>query len=242
MALHEINERVAQNLRVVTGAVNKAASGRKVTVVCVTKYARGEWVDALLLAGAKHLGENLLPKGAVKFDALQADGQEFARHLIGPPQSRKVNLIPRSFDWVQAIDRLKIAGLLDSNVRDQGETINGLLQVNIAEEESKHGLPPDQVIEVFSEIRERFSSIKLRGLMAIPPGPTAYKNPQQFESGTRKYFAEMKELFDKLQRIYPDSPKVDTLSLGMSHDYVWAIEEGATMVRVGSALYEGLED
>lgn len=241
MDLQETNERVAHNFQAVRQAVSQAAGEQTVTLVCVTKYARDSWADALLAAGATHLGENLLPKGADKFDALVAQGKKFVRHLIGPPQSRKVSLIPRSFDWVQAVDRLKIASMLDMNLRDQNETIQCLLQVNIAGEESKHGVPPDQAIDVFSEIRERFASIMLRGLMAIPPGPSEYSNPQQFERGTRKHFSIMKQLFDTIRGLFPGSPKVDTLSLGMSHDFVWAVEEGATMVRVGSALYEGLE-
>jgi pyridoxal phosphate enzyme (YggS family) len=238
----EIHGRVAQNFADVQGQVSDAsgrAGGTDVTLVCVTKYAEDEWVRALLQVGATDLAENYLPRAAERFEALYSGGFRFCRHLIGPPQSRKVKFIPGNFDMVQAIDRIKIARLLDDCLASHEQQMDVLLQVNIAEEEQKHGVLPDAVEASIAWIIDNCSKLRLRGLMAVPPWPDAYANQLEFERGSRLYFRHMRELFDKMNRIFP-AAKLDTLSLGMSQDYTWAIEEGATAVRVGSALYAGL--
>lgn len=238
----ELHERVAQNLTDVQGHISdtaERAGATDVTLVCVTKYAADEWVRALLQAGATDLAENYLPRAAERFEVLYAEGFRFCRHLIGPPQSRKVKFIPGNFDIVQAIDRIKIARLLDDCLASHEQRMDVLLQVNVADEEQKHGVLPDAVEESTGWIIDNCSRLRLRGLMAVPPWPDAYANQVEFERGSRLCFRHMRELFDKMNRVFP-AAKLDTLSLGMSQDYIWAIEEGATAVRVGSALYAGL--
>ena len=233
---------ITVNLRAVREQIARAADRREVALICVTKYAEDEWIRALVAAGATDLAENLLPRAAERFASLTSEGLRFTRHLVGAPQSRKVKLICGQFDWVQAVDRVKIARMLQELLEQRGETINALLQVNIAEEPQKHGVPPQQAPEVFNQIREECPALQLRGLMAVPPWPEAYANDAEFERGTRLYFGQMRTLFDKIRAECRSAPVVDTLSLGMSLDYVWAVEEGATMVRVGSALFAGLAD
>ena len=210
-------------------------------LICVTKYAQMEWIEALLEAGAANLAENLLPQAADRFDELRGTYHSFRRHLIGPPQSRKIKLIPGHFEMVQAVDRLKVADILNEECTNAGQELDVLLQVNIAGEEQKHGVAPEEAPEAFGFIAENCPALHLRGLMAVPPWPNAYDSEQEFERETRKYFTLMKELFDRIAGSYPAVPDVDTLSLGMSQDFTWAIEEGATMVRVGSLLFEGLQ-
>ncbi|MCH7472051.1 YggS family pyridoxal phosphate-dependent enzyme [bacterium] len=231
--------RVAENFQRVSGRIADAASGRTVKLVCVTKYARDEWIPALLRAGATDLAENLLPRAAERFDELFAQGHRFTRHLVGAPQSRKVKLIPGHFDWLQALDRFKTAQKLNSYLADTGQSLNVLLQVNIASEPQKQGVLPGDAVEAFSRIEDQCQALELRGLMAIPPWPDAYDDFAAFERGSRGYFRQMRELFDTICKLYRGRTGVDTLSLGMSQDYTWAVEEGATMVRVGSALFEG---
>jgi PLP dependent protein len=233
--------RVAENYARVRAAIADAAPGRAVTMVCVTKYAQDEWVESLLDVGATDLAENRLPDGAVRFDDLYASGRRFSRHLVGAQQSRKLKLIPGHFDWLQALDRMDSALALAGYLAESSITLEVLLQVNIAREESKHGFMPEEVEDACALTLERYPQLSLRGLMAIPPSPSAYISRAEFERGSRMHFRQMYELFARIRNNHPSAPQLDTLSLGMSQDYVWAIEEGATMVRVGSALFEGLE-
>jgi len=232
---------VSANLARVRENLHKAAQDREVSLVCVTKYAQDEWVDALLDAGATDLAENLLPRAGERFAALFAAGRRFTRHLIGAQQSRKIKLIPDSFDWLQAVDSLKTAHLLEQELAERGLTINALLQVNIGLEPQKHGVAPDEAPAICAQLAAECPHMQLRGLMAVPPWPDAYPGMNDFERGTRGCFRQMRELFDTMPARFGALPAWDTLSLGMSLDYIWAVEEGATMVRVGGALFEGLE-
>jgi len=241
MTDQQLTERVAENLARVQDNI-QSAGGKDATLVCVTKYAEDDWVRALLAAGAADLAENYLPRAAERFDELRAAGYSFRRHLIGPPQSRKVKLIPGHFDLVQAVDRLKIARLLNDCLGDGDERLDVLLQINVAREEQKHGVDPDQAEQACGEVLEHCPRLHLRGLMAVPPWPDAYGGDDEFERETRRYFRQMRALFDRIRAACPTASGFDVLSLGMSLDYVWAIEEGATMVRVGSALYAGLAE
>lgn len=231
---------IAANLRRVEEKIAAAAGGREITLVCVTKYAEDDWVRALVGAGATNLAENLLPRAAERFKLLFGEGLRFTRHLIGPPQSRKVKLIPGNFDMVQAVDRYKTAEMLNGMLAAEQQSLDILLEINIALEEQKHGFHPQQASEAVSYVLANCRALNLRGLMAVPPWPDAYDSAGEFERETRGYFRQMRDLFDKICAENPSLPGLDVISLGMSQDYVWAVEEGATMVRVGSALFQGL--
>ena len=240
MKSSDLHRRVADNLEHVRDNITRVAQGREITLVCVTKYAQTEWIRALVAAGATDLAENYLPEAAERFGKLFAEGVRFKRHLIGPPQSRKVKYIPGNFDLLQAMDRIKIARLLDDRLTERNEKLDVLLQVNISREPQKHGVDPDMVGETVGEVLESCLALRLRGLMAVPPWPDAYDTAKEFERQTRIYFGQMRAEFDRIRQLFPASSSIDILSLGMSQDYTWAVEDGATMVRVGSALYEGL--
>jgi pyridoxal phosphate enzyme (YggS family) len=240
MGAEQLQGRIAANLRRVEDNIAGASGGRGVTLVCVTKYAKDEWVRALVAAGATDLAENLLPRAAERFTQFHNEGLRFTRHLIGAPQSRKARLIPGNFDMVQAVDRLKIAEMLNAMLIEVGLQLDVLLEVNIAQEEQKHGFHPAQTGEAAEVVIEDYPALRLRGLMAVPPWPDSYDSLTQFERETRRYFRQMHALFDKICADNPSVLGLDVISLGMSQDYVWAVEEGATMVRVGSALFQGL--
>lgn len=236
-----LKRRVADNLARVRQSIADAAHGRSITLVCVTKYAQDAWVVALLDAGATDLAENLLPRASERFADLFAQGYRFTRHLIGAQQSRKLKYIPGNFDWLQALDRVDSAQTLERELEQTDCTLDVLIQVNVASEEQKHGVLLEETETACAYVVENCRRLRLRGLMAIPPWPDAYGSTGEFERGTRLYFRQMYELFARIRNNYPGVPLLDTLSLGMSQDYSWAIAEGATMVRVGSALFEGLE-
>jgi uncharacterized pyridoxal phosphate-containing UPF0001 family protein len=114
------------------------------------------------------------------------------------------------------------------------------MQVNIGEEAQKHGFSADAALEQAAAL-SRLGGLRMRGLMSIPPGPQAYGSAIEFERATRGYFEQMRRLFDRIAAVENLSAGWDTLSLGMSQDYLWAVQAGATMVRIGSALFEGME-
>jgi PLP dependent protein len=236
-----LTRRIAENLAGVQARIDDAAQGREVTLCCVTKYAQTPWVEALLEAGASHLAENLLPNACERFTALRDGGYSFTRHLIGAQQSRKLKLVPGQFDVFQAVDRLKTAELLQQELVAQGAGLDVLIEVNIAREAQKHGVLESELPELLEMIETRGQAMRLRGLMAVPPWPQAYPSAAEYEQGTRRCFQELKRLFDTIGGKLRSAALWDSLSMGMSQDFTWAIAEGATIVRVGSALFEGLE-
>ncbi len=221
------------NLDRIRDRIDKAARGREITLVCVTKYVDAETVEDLLMAGATGLGENRIIEGAEKFATLKARGLEFTSHLIGPVQSNKAGRVAGRFDWCQSVSRPKIADIINRTAAEAGISLYCTIEVNIGEEPQKDGALPADVSELAQYITDHCPSLELRGLMCIPPIAD--------EKGTRGYFAKMRELFEKTRTgIGAERSRFDTLSMGMSADFDAAIEEGATMVRVGSLLYSGL--
>jgi PLP dependent protein len=184
---------------------------------------RSEWpepADGSPLA----FGENYVQEALAKQPALAGLGLEW--HLIGHLQSNKAKEAAQAFDWVQTVDRLKLAKALAAHRPAARPPLNVLIQVNIDDEASKHGCRPEDVETLAAAIAAE-PRLLLRGLMAIPaPDP---------DMGRRRLaFRRMRVLFDTLTM---GDPSVDTLSMGMSEDYALAIAEGATMVRIGSALF-----
>jgi pyridoxal phosphate enzyme (YggS family) len=181
-------------------------------------------VRMLAAAGQRRFGENYVQEAIAKQGRLRDLDLEW--HLIGPLQSNKCALAARHFDWIHGIDRPKLIPLLAQARIDVARPLNLLLQVNIDDEDSKSGCRPE-AIEGLARDVEREASLRLRGLMAIPaPWP-------EFER-RREAFHRMRMLFEQLQRHHPG---IDTLSIGMSEDFELALQEGATLVRIGSALF-----
>ncbi|MBB1472749.1 YggS family pyridoxal phosphate-dependent enzyme [Luteimonas sp. MC1782] len=173
---------------------------------------------------ARAFGENYVQEAATKIAALAGAGLEW--HLIGHLQSNKAAQAAVLFDWVQSVDRLKLVLVLAAARPADRAPLAVLVQVNIDDEDSKHGCAPGDVPALADAIAAR-PTLALRGLMAIPA-------PRADEAGRRAAFAAMRGLFDTLAARHAG---VDTLSMGMSADFPEAIAEGATMVRVGTALF-----
>ena len=221
------------NLASVRESALRASRGRYVTIVCVTKYVGADVAIELVKAGATDAGENRVIEGAAKFSEIKAAGLDFVRHLIGPVQSNKAARIPGAYDWCQSLTRKKVADVLERAASGAGVTLNCTIEVNIGGEPQKEGLSPGETSEFAGYLAENCPSLILRGLMCIPPIAD--------ERGTRAYFSRMRELFENVRTEFSSRlDRFDTLSMGMSADYEAAIEEGATMVRVGSLLYCGL--
>jgi hypothetical protein len=174
--------------------------------------------------GQRDFGENYVTEGVEKIGELAAFGLTW--HYIGPTQSNKTRLIAEHFDWVHSIDREKIAARL-SQARDPGQKeLQVCIQVNVSGEASKSGVTPAELASLARKVAA-LPRLKLRGLMAIP-------EPTRDEQVQRARFAQLRELRDELNR---QGLALDTLSMGMSADMEAAIAEGATMVRVGTAIF-----
>ena len=199
-----------------------------VHLLAVSKTKPASAVLEAAEAGQQAFGENYVQEGVEKIRAIreQCPDLDLEWHFIGPVQSNKTRPIAEHFDWVHAVDRERIAKRL-SDQRPAGmPPVNICLQVNISGEESKSGVKPEEVLALAKAV-SAYPNVRLRGLMAIP-------EPDSDPVKQREPFKAMKTLFNQLRENGFD---VDTLSMGMSADMAPAIEEGATIVRIGTAIF-----
>ena len=206
------------------GAAAHAAGRPEVRLLAVSKTKPAEAVAALAAQGQRAFGENYVQEAADKIAALAPLGLEW--HLIGHLQSNKADTAARLFDWVQTVDRPKLVDALARHRPAELPPLNVLVQVNIDDEGSKSGCAPEDIDALADAVAVQ-PRLRLRGLMAIPA-------PFPDEAPRRAAFRRMRALFDALATRHPG---IDTLSMGMSGDFELAIAEGATMVRVGTALF-----
>lgn len=204
----------------------RAASRRpgSVTLLAVSKGHPVEAVRALAALGQERFGESYLQEGADKIVELADERLEW--HFVGPIQSNKTRGIAEHFAWVHSVDRVKILKRLDLHRPKDLPPLNVCLQVNISEEPQKAGAAPDEVRALAAAAR-RFDRLRLRGLMCIPAA-------EGDESARRAAFSRTRTLFEALRA---DGHELDTLSMGMSADLEEAVAEGATMVRIGTAVF-----
>jgi len=203
-------------------------SVQSVTLLAVSKTFGASAVREAFEAGQFAFGENYVQEGLSKIDALREQRQRIEWHLIGPLQSNKTRVVAEGFDWVHSVERLKIAQRLSEARPAQLPPLQVCLQVNISGEASKSGLQPAEVAEVARAVA-RLPRLRLRGLMAIP-------EPAGDFAAQRAPHRALRELLQALRR---DGLALDTLSMGMSADLEAAIAEGATIVRVGTAIFGG---
>ena len=199
-------------------------AGRSATLLAVSKTKPAEAVRALAAQGQHAFGENYVQEALAKQRALSDLALEW--HLIGPLQSNKCRDVAENFAWLQTLDRAKLIDLLDRFRPTALPPLNVLIQVNVDDESSKSGCTVEEIATLAARIAQS-PRLKLRGLMAIP-------KPSGDLDVRRHAFRRMRELFDALKS---NHSSVDTLSMGMSDDFELAIQEGATMVRIGTALF-----
>ncbi len=198
-----------------------------VALLAVSKTFGIEAVEAAWRAGARRFGENYVQEGVEKcrlFRERHPDAK-VEWHFIGSLQSNKTRPVAETFDWVQTIDRVKIAERLSAQRPENLAPLNVLIEVNADGEATKSGVSWDEIEALADRIAE-LPKLRLRGLMAIPEANGA--------DGGRRAFARMREAFEALKRRHPE---VDTLSMGMTADWRAAVEEGCTLIRVGSGIF-----
>ena len=236
---------IAHNLARVQERIAQAAlrSGRgpdDVTLIAITKTHPAESVVAAYQAGVRHFGENRVEEGATKIPAVYAaiDGPRPKWHMVGHIQSRKAQAVVKDFDYIHSVDRLKIAQRLSRFAQETDRKLPGLLECNVSGEESKFGFDLQGWERDEARKRTFFTAVEemlvlpglaIQGLMTMAP---FVSDPET----VRPVFASLRRLLDMLRERFP-SGDWRHLSMGMSDDFEVAVEEGATMVRIGRAIF-----
>ena len=223
---------ITQNIEEIRGRMAQAAirSGRKpedVLLIAVTKLHEPDEIEEAIAAGVTDIAENKVQEIQKKFDQIHSPVNW---HLIGHLQTNKVKYIIDKVVMIHSVDSVHLAQEIDKRAAAAGKTMDVLLQVNAAHEESKFGLDPKDVPQVFREILDSCPNVKIRGLMHIAPWS---EDPEEI----RPYFKEVKDLFDTLAAVEHPNADFKYLSMGMSHDFETAIEEGANIIRVGTSIF-----
>ncbi|HJW26764.1 MAG TPA: YggS family pyridoxal phosphate-dependent enzyme [Rhodocyclaceae bacterium] len=220
---------IADNLQAVRSRIDAAAraAGRDPKTVALLAVSK-TWPAADILdaarAGQRAFGENYVQEAVEKIGRLHDAGLEW--HFIGPLQSNKTRLVAENFAWVHSIERLKIAERLSAQRPAGLPPLQVCVQVNVSGEASKSGCEPSEAVELCRQVAA-LPNLRLRGLMAIP-------EPEEEAEAQRRPFRQLRDLFETLRA---GGLPLHTLSMGMSHDLEAAIAEGATVVRIGTAIF-----
>ncbi len=218
--LEEVEERIQE-------ACRRAGRDRsEVTLIAVSKTKPAEVLKEAYDLGIRVFGENKVQELTEKYEVLPKD---IRWHMIGHLQTNKVKYIADKVELIHSVDSLKLAETIEKEAAKRNRTIDILVEVNVAEEESKFGLKVAEVIPFIEKVAG-FSHINVRGLMTIAP---FVENPEK----NRAVFADLRKLSVDITEKNIDNVNVSILSMGMTNDYEVAIEEGATMVRVGTGIF-----
>ena len=221
---------VAANYRKVIDRISEAAqragrNPREIKLLAAAKSQSVELVQAAIAAGVRIIGENYVQEAESKRQVI-SDTVEW--HMIGHLQRNKVKAALNTFELIQSLDSMALALELDKEGRRNGKTVSTLIEVNLGDEASKSGIGQDEVAELLKRVGD-LSHVRVEGFMAVPPFK---EKPEEI----RPYFRALKDLQVELQRLVPNV-SLNQLSMGMTHDYPIAVEEGATIVRIGTALF-----
>lgn len=218
-----LHERVLERIRAACQRAGRPEDS--VLLVAVSKYRPLEQTMQLYRAGQRHLGESRVQEAREKIPEMPPD---IVWHLIGRLQTNKAKYLPGLVEWVHSVDRLSVAEALEKAYAKEGKSIRVLLQINAGGEEQKAGVEPEEA-EEFVRQCAALPHLDVQGLMTMAP---FVEDPEQ----TRPVFRRMRELAEELRA--STGLALPHLSMGMTNDFEVAVEEGATMVRVGTALYE----
>jgi pyridoxal phosphate enzyme (YggS family) len=197
-----------------------------VRLVAVSKTVDAAAIRAAYAAGARCFGENYVQEALTKVDEVPRDAEW---HMIGHLQSNKATRAVEIFSLIHSLDRPSLAKALEKAARSRGTAVDVLIQVNLGGEATKSGATPDDALHLARRAVE-WPRLRLRGLMAIPP---FLEDPE----AVRPYFRALRDLRDQIAALALPGVEMTELSMGMSHDYAVAIQEGATLVRVGTAIF-----
>ena len=222
---------IKDNLILLRDKIRRAAekSNRRaedIILVCVTKDRAPCQISEVIEAGVTDIGENKVREAALKYKNIE---NEVNWHLVGHLQTNKVKEAIQIFDMIHSLDSIKLAAAIDKEAGKIGKVTKVLLQVNVSAEETKFGVEPAHLFEILSEV-SKFKNLNICGMMTIAP-------LVDDAAKVRPYFKNTKELFDKAKSVKLNNVDMKYLSMGMSQDFEAAIEEGANMVRIGTAIF-----
>lgn len=218
-------EIIRERIEIAAARAGKTAS--EIDFVAVTKTQPADAVNAVIENEIKIIAENRVQELTEKLPDIILNGATV--HLIGHLQTNKLKSIVNKVDMIQSLDSINLAQELDKQSKVSGKTFNTLIEVNIAEEQTKTGIKITEVHNFLEQI-EALRGIRVCGLMCIPPFDKNIGN-------TRQYFEQMRKLFIDIKAKKTDNSNMSILSMGMSSDFEAAIEEGSTMVRIGTAIF-----
>jgi len=222
---------VPHNIAAVREEIARAArrAGRSpedVRLLAVTKTVDDDRIREAIAAGVDFVGENYVQEARRKIDLL---GRPLPWHFIGHLQTNKAKYAVRLFDLIHSVDRIELGRELERRASTAGATLNILVEVNVSGEASKSGIPAARTVELVGALAE-FPHLSIRGLMTMPPW---FDDPEE----ARPHFAALRRLAEAIRRERIQGVHMDELSMGMTNDYPVAVEEGATIVRIGRALF-----
>lgn len=228
---------IASNLFKVQETIRKAALkvGREpkdIKLVAVTKTVDPSKIKEAIKAGVTIVGENYVQEAKEKIAQIDHDIQW---HMIGHLQTNKAKHAVKLFDMIQSVDSLRLAEELNKQAKRLGTVVKILIQVNVSGEESKFGVSPQGIHSLISQISNKMENLSIQGLMTMPP---YFHDPER----TRPYFRALRELRDRIVSSEIRNVTLGELSMGISNDYEMAIEEGATIVRIGTAIFGERKD
>lgn len=231
--MNQTSDTIASNLFRVRESITETAklAGRnpdEIRLIAVSKTHSHEAVAAAIAVGQKDFGESTTQEALTKIPHFI--NQSVTWHFIGHLQLNKAKFIPRYFSWLHSLDSLELARKLFQLTQEKSVSANILIEVNVAHDPKKHGIAPDAVVDFIEQLlNENFSTLSLRGLMTIGP-----HSAPEYE--IRRCFARLRDLRDECRQRLA-LPHFTELSMGMSGDYVEAIKEGATMLRIGTMIF-----
>ncbi|CAN2039340.1 Pyridoxal phosphate homeostasis protein [Candidatus Magnetomoraceae bacterium gMMP-15] len=223
--LKERLEKIQKKIK--DAALSCGRSSKSIRLVAVSKTVPGERVKEAIKAGAKILGENYIQESREKIEMLSSFPVSW--HFIGHLQSNKAKYAVKLFDLIHSVDSIKLAKALNKEAKKQNKVQKILIQVNISKENTKSGIEEEQALELIRQISQ-FSNLSINGLMTMPP---YFNEPEK----VRPYFKALTLLRDRINQAGMANLSMDELSMGMSGDFETAIEEGSTLVRVGTAIF-----
>lgn len=223
--------KIADNLisvkeRIEKAALRAARDPGEIKLVAVSKTVGVEEIREAISAGATILGESYVQEAKGKIEEV---GHKVQWHMIGHLQTNKVRQTINLFDMIQSVDRINLAEEINKMAKQSNKRTSVLIQVNISKETTKSGIERDSVISLVSEIAN-LTNIKVEGLMAMPP---YFDDPED----ARPYFKSLRELKGEIEKKRFENISMKELSMGMSNDFEVAVEEGATIIRVGTAIF-----
>ncbi|MDR0401498.1 MAG: YggS family pyridoxal phosphate-dependent enzyme [Endomicrobium sp.] len=221
-------EIIRKNIEIIKNNIINFANNDEIEFVAVTKTFNKEIVLEVLKCGIKHIGENRIQEALPKFEQLGSDLNGIKKHFIGHLQSNKVKKVVKNFDLIQSLDTIKLANTINNYAKKINKLQDCLIEIKVSPKILRTGVELYEINDFYEKCLS-ISNIVIRGLMVIAPYSNDFKD-------SRYYFRLVYKLFKNIKKIYNNS-KFSILSMGMSNDYMIAIEEGANMIRIGSAIY-----